>query len=246
MHSFGKGTSSQGYLHIPDQKRKYNKELFAVVAPRYQFVTRALSFGRDQSWKKTLVRELPEITEGLIVDIACGTGDITMALACRYTNATILGMDLTPGMLAVADSRKKAENVRYVCGDMHDLALDACSVSCVTGGYALRNAPELGAALKEIHRVLKPGGYAAFLDFSKPPLRLAQVLEHRVLHMWGSFWGMVLHKNPSVYAYIAESLRTYPDRVTLRKKLNAHSLKVLSSRPLFWGFAELTLCRKAP
>ncbi len=246
MQSSGKIGNAKDHLHMPDRKRKYNKELFTVVAPKYQFVTRALSFGRDQSWKSALVGSLPGSCDGLIVDLACGTGDICLELARRYEKATILGIDLTPGMLEVACNRSPSRRVRYVSGDMQTLCLDSDSVSIITGGYALRNAPDLQSTLKEISRVLKPGGTAAFLDFSKSSRRMGQAFEYRLLHTWGSLWGLVLHGNPAVYAYIAESLRSYPDRMKLRGWLQDTGLQVTASKPLFWGIAELTLCRKEP
>ena len=86
----------------------------------------------------------------------------------------------------------------------------------VTGGYALRNAPDLGTAIDEISRVLKPCGVAAFLDFSKPSGKILQKMEYWALKTWTGPWGTLLHRNREVYRYIAESLQPFPDRSQLR------------------------------
>jgi len=233
------------FLRIPDAKREYNEALFAEVARRYDFVTRALSLGRDQAWKRALLDSLPDADaaavggEPVCVDLACGTGDVTFLLARRYPRGTVCGVDLTPEMLAIARARTTLPNVRLALGDMHRLPFDPGSIDVVTGSYALRNAPSLSVALAEIHRVLRPGGTAAFLDFSKSPQRVWQRLTSGVLYVWGAFWGLVLHRQPAVYAYIAKSLWHFPDRVTLRRALSEAGLAEVSSRRFYGGTLEL-------
>lgn len=240
------------FLRTPDAKREYNEILFAEVARRYDLVTRALSLGRDQAWKRALLDSLPAAetlptgTAPECVDLACGTGDVTFALAARYPRGTVRGIDLTPEMLAIARDRNRARNVTLELGDMHRLPLPPASVDIVTGSYALRNAPSLQVALAEVHRVLRPGGTAAFLDFSKSPHWLPQRLTYWVLYLWGAFWGLVLHRQPAVYAYIAESLRHFPDRIALRRALTDAGLTEVCSRRFYLGTLEMITVVKPP
>ncbi|MCE9630302.1 MAG: ubiquinone/menaquinone biosynthesis methyltransferase [Planctomycetia bacterium] len=233
------------FLRIPEAKREYNELLFAEVARRYDLVTRALSLGRDQAWKRALLDSLPvgdaspACRTPVCVDLACGTGDVTFALARRYPQATVCGVDLTPEMLAIARARNHFPNVSLELGDMHQLPFASASVDIVTGSYALRNAPALTVALEEIHRVLRPGGTAAFLDFSKSPHRVWQRLTYCVLYVWGAFWGLVLHRQPAVYAYIAKSLWHFPDRVALRQELSHAGFMEVSSRQFYFGTLEM-------
>jgi ubiquinone/menaquinone biosynthesis methyltransferase len=233
------------FLRIPSAKRLYNELLFAEVARRYDFVTRALSLGRDQAWKLALLHALPEertwpaAAMPVCLDLACGTGDVAFALARRYTQGSVCGLDLTAEMLAIAQRRNRYANVRLELGDMHELPFSSASVDIVTGSYALRNAPALKVALEEIYRVLRPGGTAAFLDFSKSPNWLWQRITYYVLFIWGSFWGLVLHFQPSVYAYIAKSLWHFPDRIELRQVLSHVGLELVSSRRFYFGTLEL-------
>ena len=205
------------YLGNAADKKRLNAEMFSVIAPRYDFITRVFSFGRDAAWKRSLIAALPALSSPKCLDLACGTGDFTFLLASRFPQGEVTGLDLTEDMLIRARQANVCANARFVQGDMGQLDIAAGTVDVVTGGYALRNAPDLSQAIAEIHRVLKPGGVAAFLDFSKPAVRWKQMLEYRVLKIWTGLWGWLLHRNPEVYSYIAESLTLYPDRDALRR-----------------------------
>ena len=233
------------HLKTPEQKRYYTERLFDEVAPRYDFITRALSFWRDKSWKRHLVTALPFYDRPVCVDLACGTGDIVGLLARRYREAHVVGLDLTDRMLDIARRRNGRSNVWFVRQDMGNLGIASESVDIVTGGYALRNAPDLAVTLEEIHRVLKPEGVAAFLDFSRPRAAAAQRVEYWLLKLWTGFWGLLLHRNAEVYGYIAESLQCFPDRFQLRDILRDEGFTVTGSRLGFFGVVELLVVRKA-
>lgn len=127
---------------------------------------------------------------------------------------------------------------------MCDTGVASDSIDVVTGGYALRNAPDLSSALAEVMRVLRPGGVAMFLDFSKPKNRWLQRAQYAGLYLWGSFWGLVLHANPEVYAYIAKSLQKYPDRRQLHCLVRDQGFDLTGSRTLFFGAIELLTLKK--
>jgi len=232
------------YIHRPEGKRKFNEELFSEVAPRYDFITRALSFGRDKRWKDELVANLPESESPSCLDLACGTGDLTFRLARRYRRGRVVGLDLTGAMLELARRRNFFGNVQFVAGQMSQTEFADESFDIVTGGYALRNAPVLKDALEEIRRVMKPGGTGAFLDFSKPPNRLLQKVENVMLKAWGGFWGLVLHRNTELYTYIAESLKQFPDSSQLKRHLEQIGFRNISSKKHFLGMAETIIVRK--
>jgi ubiquinone/menaquinone biosynthesis methyltransferase len=233
---------SRDHLDAPDRKRRFNERLFTEVAPRYDRITRMLSFGRDQAWKNAMIRALPDLHAARCVDVACGTGDLTRRLRARYPDAEVIGVDLTEAMIALAH-RDPAEGVLFEQGDMGRLRFEDGSVDVLTGGYALRNAPDLDAALAEWRRVLRPGGVLALLDFSKPANRGGAALSLALLKFWGGLWGWALHRNPDVYGYIADSLARYPDRAALRTLLKKHGFTPESARLCFAGFAEWIVAR---
>jgi demethylmenaquinone methyltransferase/2-methoxy-6-polyprenyl-1,4-benzoquinol methylase len=224
----------------PD-KRRYNQKLFSIVAPRYNKATVALSFGQDTFWKRKLVACLPRLENGTIADIACGTGDISALLCKAYSSCCIIGIDISPHMLA--EGRRQGNVVRASVQDMAALGLRDSSCKIVTGCYALRNAPDIRCALREMRRILKDDGTAAFLDFSRSENRVVAAVQHLLLSFWGSVWGILLHGNPAVYSYIARSLAHFPRRMELRRCMNEAGFTVIQSQQFFRGMLELLVCR---
>lgn len=232
------------YIHTPERKRAYNEQHFGEAASRYDFATRAMSLGRDTAWKRMLVNALPRFPQPVCVDLACGTGDVTFLLAGKYPAGLIVGIDLTESMLTLARQRNRFDNTRFLRGDMTTIDMPDASADIVTGSYAVRNAPDLHCALDEIHRVLRPGGFLALLDFSKPPRQWFQSLQCLVLKYWCGLWGLLLHGNPEVHSYIAASLKTFPDRIRLREMLHDTGFAESHSRRFFLGTLELLVLQK--
>jgi demethylmenaquinone methyltransferase/2-methoxy-6-polyprenyl-1,4-benzoquinol methylase len=192
----------------PEAKRRYVRRLFATIAPRYDFITRFLSFGRDQHWKRRVI-VLAGVRRGhRVLDLACGTGDLTLAAAS--IGAQTVGLDLTPGMLSAAQKRDRTARARWIAGDMTQLPLDSSRFDVVTTGYGLRNVPDLPRALAEIYRVLRPGGTLVSLDFNRPEHSLVRAIYLAYLTVVGSALGWVLHRDPDTYRYIPASIRRYP------------------------------------
>lgn len=228
----------------PSYKKTYNQKLFQEVSSKYDYITKILSCNQDGVWKRKLMSMIPEEEYRLCVDVACGTGDISCSLARSFPNASILGIDLSPEMLARAQIKNSFPNLQFSLNDMCSIPCESGTVDLLTGGYALRNAPDLRVALEEFFRVLKPGGIVLFLDFSKPQSKFIQYIYYHLLKAWGSLWGILLHRNPAIYNYIAESLRLYPDRVALRNVIQDVGFEVQTQKYFFCGMIEIILCKK--
>lgn len=231
-------------LTNPDTKKQYNKQLFSIVAPKYNFVTKALSFNRDKLWKKDLIESLPDLHKPQCLDIASGTGDITFSLAKKYRDGQIIGIDLTPEMVEKAINNNIFLNTKFECQDMNQLNFTDNSFDIITGGYALRNSPDLKITLQETYRLLKPNGHAAFLDFSKPTNKILQKIEYGILKFWGSLWGILLHAKPQIYGYIAQSLKTYPDTIELQKLVFDSGFDIIKTKKYFFGISEIIILKK--
>ena len=192
----------------PEQKRTYVRRLFATIADRYDLITRLLSYGQDRRWKRTLVA-LAEARPGTrVLDLACGTGDITYEVAARGADAT--GLDVTIRMLELARAKRSGAPVHFLAGDMMALPFASQRFDVVTSGYGIRNVPTIQPALSEIHRVLRPGGLFLSLDFNRPQNAIVRSLYLGYLTVVGSALGLVLHSDPDTYRYIPESIRRYP------------------------------------
>lgn len=232
------------YIDTPDRKKYYNEQLFTEVAPKYDFITRVLSLGQDSQWKASLMNLLPKVEAPVIVDLACGTGDLCVTLAEKYPDARITGLDLTESMLVIARENNKRPATEFIQADMCQTGLADASVDILTGSYALRNAPDLNEALHEIGRILKPGGVAGFLDFSKSNNPFSYYPMFALLKFWGSVWGIICHGNPQVYSYLSETLALFPDRQQLRKLLLANGLKTIDAQSRYFGLMELIIVKR--
>jgi len=234
------------FLHDPDLKRAYVRRLFTIVAPRYALATSALSFFRDKAWKKSLLNMTTPLESGdAVVDMACGTGDITRLIARARPAVRIVGCDINPEMLHIASGRLPLSGKAMVTmQDMTFLGFKNGSIDLVVGGYALRNAPDLGAVLQETVRILKAGGSAAFLDFSKSSVPLIAGLQTTALLLWGALWGFLLHGKPSVYAYIGRSLVAFPDRRRLLSLFDEAGFKMKCTLPRMFGLIRIDVLRK--
>jgi len=181
-------------------------EMFSTISPRYDFITRAFSYGMDRSWKRQGVRHAGLRANALTLDLAAGTGDFTRIVEHEIQGARSLALDLTLPMLALA-RRDGVE--RAVCGDAMRLPFPDDSFDAVFVGYGLRNFPKLDVALQEIRRVLRPGACLVSLDFFLPANWLWRRLYLGYLYANGAFWGLVLHRRPRIYTYIPDSIRSF-------------------------------------
>lgn len=231
-------------ISTPSLKRKFNEKHFAVSAPRYDLVTRLLSFGQDKKWKRELLELIPCQDHPRCLDLACGTGDVTFAMAEKYPEGDIIGIDISEPMLEIARRKNRSDNVSLMRGELCPLEYPDESFDIITGSYALRNAPDLEAALVEIFRALKPGGIAAFLDFSKPENKSLQTLQYWTLKLWGGLWGWVLHRDPDIHGYISASLMLYPDRSELDSLFAAAGFEIVRRRRFFLGMTEAVILAK--
>jgi demethylmenaquinone methyltransferase/2-methoxy-6-polyprenyl-1,4-benzoquinol methylase len=196
-----------------EKKQRYVNRLFETIASRYDFFTVFMSYGMDRRWKRTLVEMLKLGGNETALDIACGTGDITFMVARRLTTGHAVGLDITQAMLVIAERKRRESNdtnVSFHRGDILRMPFPDHSFDCVSAGYALRNVPDIGAALEEIKRVLKPGGRVVSLDFGHPRSRAYRWLYLRYLTLVGSTVGWILHRDADTYRYIPESLKLYP------------------------------------
>jgi ubiquinone/menaquinone biosynthesis methyltransferase len=196
-------------LSDPSLKQQFVTPMFDIVASRYDDFTRLFSFGLDRRWKATLLGDLaPYVASSTrALDLACGTGDLAFALAAM--GAQVTGIDASPRMIAAAQQRVSGGAPgapTFVVGDMTQLDAPDGSIDVVTAGYALRNVPDFRRALREIARVLKPGGRLLTLDFYKPRGAVWRRAFLGYLSAAGNTVGWLWHGEPVVYGYIARSV----------------------------------------
>ena len=237
-------------LARPEAKRRYNQRLFATIATRYDLITRLLSFGQDQSWKERVVSLARVGASDRVLDLACGTGDLAVRSAA--IGARVVGLDLTPTMLALAKRRCTGAQVhgctgarvRWCAGDICNLPIGGETFSVATVGYGLRNVPDLPAALREIHRVLKPGGRLCSLDFDKPESAFIRAIYLGYLNIVGGALGWVLHRDPDTYRYIPASIQRYPGARGVVELMQAAGFVNVRHVKVLGGFMAIHVAEK--
>ncbi len=182
------------------------RAMFDTVAPVYDFITRAFSYGMDRGWKRLLVERAELPANARVLDLACGTGDFSLLAREVRPKSSAVAVDITERMLHLA--RKRGVGCA-VCGDAGALPFVDASFDAVFIGYGLRNFPNLTQAVREIERVTRPGGKLVSLDFFLPANAVSRCLYLAYLYAQGCFWGFVLHRSPRVYTYIPDSLRGF-------------------------------------
>jgi ubiquinone/menaquinone biosynthesis methyltransferase len=225
----------------PESKRRHVARLFSTIADRYDLITRVLSYGQDRRWKATLIREARLTSSDLVVDLACGTGDLARMAAAAGARR-VVGLDLTPRMLVLA--RPKGGGVRYLAGDMGALPFSPACADVVTTSYGLRNVPDLDTAIHEVARVLRPGGRFLSLDFNRPESPVLRTCFLAYLTIVGSTLGWVLHGDPDTYRYIPASIRRYPGAAGVAERLRARGFTDVRTIPLLFGLMTLHQARR--
>jgi demethylmenaquinone methyltransferase/2-methoxy-6-polyprenyl-1,4-benzoquinol methylase len=235
-------------ISTPAGKRRYVRRLFATIADRYDFITRFLSYGQDQRWKRRVLA-LAQVRPGdRVLDLAAGTGDL--ALGAAATARRVVALDVTHRMLQLARARAAAmhggaqRRCHFVTGDMGALPFAAGDVDVVTTGYGLRNVPVLTDAIREVHRVLAPGGRLVSLDFNRPGNPIVRQAYWTYLTIVGSGLGLVLHGDPNTYRYIPESIRLYPGAEAVGQLLRAEGFSDVQVIPVLFGFMAIHVAVK--
>ncbi len=218
-------------FYAPGEQRaaKVN-DLFARIARRYDLLNDLQSFGLHRNWKR-LVAKLATVTPGTrALDLCCGTGDITFALAQRGAGAT--GLDFSPQMLKVAAQRNQSFGARskfqpptFIQGDAQQLPFADNTFDVVTVGYGLRNLTSWERGVDEMFRVARPGARLVVLDFGKPPNALWRAIYFTHLRLSVPLIGLLFCGNAQAYAYILESLKNYPAQLAVAEKMRLLKLK---------------------
>lgn len=200
---------------VPGPRRAAKvQDLFATVAPRYDLINDLQSLGLHRHWKRRLLDLAQPRPGDRALDVCCGTGDVTFAVAARGAEAT--GLDFSEGMLAVARRRQagatdpRLRRVGFLQGDALALPFADASFDLVTISYGLRNLADLDAGLRELTRVLAPGGRLLVLDFGKPENALWRWVYFQYLRWVCPVFGRLFCGDAATHGYILDSLLAYP------------------------------------
>lgn len=223
------------------EKGRAIRQMFDEIAPRYDLLNRLLSFGVDRRWRRIAVSQLTVPAGGRVLDVATGTGDVALEIA-RQTDPSvkIVGADFTQGMLVrgrekVAASPHKGR-IELVNAPCEDLPHPTGTFDGATIAFGIRNVVDRERGLREMTRVLKPGGRVVVLEFATPRSRLFRAIYLCYFHQLLPRLGGLLSRR-SAYQYLPESVQEFPDRQTFLGMMGEAGLTALRHIDLTGGIA---------
>jgi len=197
-----------------NSKKEEVAEMFNNISPKYDFLNHLLSMGIDHLWRRKAIKMLKSQAPKKMIDLATGTGDFALA-ALKLNPEKIVGVDISEGMLE--EGRKKIkkkgkENViSMVLGDSESLPFDDNEFDALTVGFGVRNYENLEKGLSDMLRVIKPGGTAIILEFSKPKkFPVKQFFEFYSKYIIPTI-GKLVSKDDAAYEYLPESVAAFPE-----------------------------------
>ncbi len=204
------------YQHDSRRKSQQVKEMFDNIAPAYDFMNRAMTFGIDRCWRRKAVKMLCCYPHDTILDIATGTGDLAILLAKLSKAKTITGIDLSEGMINVG--RKKVEKIgmtsriTLTTGDCLNMPFHNDSFHAITAAYGVRNFENLLQGYKEMLRVLRPGGAITIIELATPTSPIIKPLYKLYTRYIIPLVGRLISKDVRAYSYLPESIAAVPQR----------------------------------
>jgi len=200
-------------------------DVFDSVASKYDVMNDLMSFGVHRLWKRVAVQQAAVRPGQSVLDLAGGTGDLAAKFARRVgKNGRVVLSDINDSMLQVGRQRLTdmgiVGNIEYELADAENLPFEDNTFDCITIAFGLRNVTNKDKALESMHRVLKPGGRALVLEFSKPVLPLLSKAYDAYSFSALPFMGKLVANDAESYRYLAESIRMHPDQETLKSMMD--------------------------
>ena len=212
-------------------KKEEVAEMFNNISSNYDFLNHFLSLGIDHLWRKKAIKELKNLQVKKVIDIATGTGDFALA-SLKLNPDEVIGVDISSGMLEMGSKKMKKKGVdktiKLILGDSENLPFEDDYFDALTVGFGVRNFENLEKGLSEMLRVIRPGGKAVILEFSKPKKFPVKQVFSFYSKYFIPFFGKRISKDTKAYAYLPESVAAFPEGKEFQdilKKLNYRNVE---------------------
>lgn len=222
------------------------ERMFDSIAPAYDFMNTAMTFGLHRRWLRKLVDAAAATESTRVLDIATGTGDVAIALAKAIPGASITGLDLSEGMLERARVKAGAQGrkIGFVRGDALDTGLPAGSYDLITVAYGVRNYADLHKGLAEACRLLRPGGHLLILELCEPSGALMRAGYRMYSRTLIPLVGRMVSHDTSAYSYLPRSIAACPQRHAMTALMEMSGFEKAAFASLFPGVCALYSARK--
>jgi demethylmenaquinone methyltransferase / 2-methoxy-6-polyprenyl-1,4-benzoquinol methylase len=223
-------------------------QMFDRISRRYDMLNHLLSFGLDFYWRRRAVAKLDQKPNQRILDLACGTGDLALAAAHRLNNGCrVIAIDKAPQMLQLAANkiaRRHVNSISLALGDGITLPVKNASFDAAMIAFGIRNMPDTSVCLREIHRLLNPGGKAIVLEFSLPSNQLLRWLHRFYLRRIVPTVGRIVSGDEYAYSYLDQSIETYAQGEAFCDLMRSAGFVEVIAEPVSFGIVTIYAGRK--
>ena len=237
-----------------EAKGKQVGEMFDAIAPAYDFMNTMMTGGLHIRWRNKALRmaaaRLPEGDPRKVLDVACGTGDVSFRLHELFPEAEITGLDLSPGMLAIALRKLKGmpddarRQISFMEGDSLKMPFADGTFDMVTVAYGVRNFERLEDGYREMRRVLKPGGVLCVIELSEPANPLIKAGYRLYSRHVIPLVGRMVSKDTRAYSYLPESIAACPQRAEMTAMMERAGFKDAAYKSLTMGVITIYIATK--
>jgi demethylmenaquinone methyltransferase/2-methoxy-6-polyprenyl-1,4-benzoquinol methylase len=240
------GTDLSKNPHSAEDKAERVEAMFTSIARSYDLNNRVHSMWQDQAWRARAVKMATVSSGDDVVDVACGTGDLSMAFY-KANVCSVIGIDFTQAMLDVAVTKAEASAMKidYRQGDAMDLDLPDNSADVVSIAFGIRNVQDPSKAFSEFYRVLRPAGRLIVLEFSTPKNWLVRVCNNlytnRIMPITATF---ISRDKSGAYKYLPKSIATFADATTLGEEIQRSGFVGMHQVPQTFGVCTITVATK--
>lgn len=221
-----------------NDRSKQIQSMFSRIAGRYDLMNRLMTAGRDQAWRRAAARELRLNQDGWVLDLATGTGDLAFAVRAAYPRARVVAMDFSEAILREGVRKARARGERGVdwgVGDALALPFPDATFDGCTNAFLIRNVVDLPLCLREMRRVVKPGGRVVCMEITHPQTPIFKQLFTIYFYKLVPLIGGLIAGDPGAYSYLPNSLTRFPPAEPLKRIMQAAGYRDVRYRLLGFG-----------
>ena len=230
------------------EQKKQVRRIFSRLAPVYELLNLVFSMGEDIRWRRFTARALRPGALGRVLDVACGTGQLSLAVAKGPSRPFAVGLDLMRPMLKHAQPKltKGGGRLAFLAGDVLRLPFPDAAFDAVTIGFGIRNVPRRVEGMAEMRRVLAPGGRIYVLEFGPPQAWWLKAVYKPYLSLVLPRLAALISPDPKAFQYLADTVLNFPTPVEFRAEMRAAGYAATRSLPLSHGIAWMHIGEKPP
>jgi demethylmenaquinone methyltransferase/2-methoxy-6-polyprenyl-1,4-benzoquinol methylase len=225
----------------PKERKRYIRDLFDTIVPTYDLLNRTLSGGVDTLWRRNIFRHLDAVRGKPVIDLCCGTGDLSKILSQK--GAKVTSLDFSMNMLLKGRERGalKGDTLQ---ADASSMPVRDGSFRAATIAFGIRNIPDLDHFIQEVFRVLAPGGQFAILELVRPEDPMVRFFYNIYLERLLPLIGGVVSGKFSAYQYLAKTINTFVAPKALQVLLEKYGFTEVKHFPQTFGVSTIMVCRK--